>query len=47
MVLLGSSFGASAKTSSGDVSGVIVELGLLQDAVRVDDDLTNVPLRSC
>ena len=47
VVLLGSSFRASAKTTSSDVNDVIVELGLLQDVVGVDDDLTNVPLRSC
>ena len=46
VVLLGSSFSASAKTTSGDVSGVMVELGLLQDAVGSEDDLMDVPLRS-
>ena len=47
MVLLGSSFSASGKTIAGDVSGVIVKLSLLQNSVGVDDDLTDIPLRSC
>ena len=47
VVLLGSSFSASVKTTSCDASSVMVALGLLQDVLGSDDDLTDVPLRSC
>ena len=43
VVFLGSYFSSSTKTTSSDVSDVMVELGLLQD----DENITDGPLRSC
>ena len=47
MVLLGSSFSTSDETNTGDVSDIMVELGLIQDVVGRDEDIMDVPLRSC
>ena len=47
IVLLGSLVGSSIATSTGDIHDVMVEVGLIQDALVVDKDLTDVPLRSC
>ena len=33
--------------STGDIHDVIVEVGLVQDALCGDKDLTDIPLRSC
>ena len=44
MVLLSSSLTSSVKTTSADVDDMMVELGLLQDAVGGDDDIMDVPL---
>ena len=47
VVLFGSSVESSIATSTGDIHDVMVEVGLIQDVLGVDKDLTDVPLRSC
>ena len=47
VILLGSSFGASSVSTSEEIRGLMVEMGLLQDALGSDDDMTDVPFRSC
>ena len=47
VVLLGSSFSSTNKETSVEVGDIMVELGLLRDAMGSDDDITDVPLRSC
>ena len=44
---MGSSFSSTTKETSVDVGDVMVELGLLQDAVGGDEDITDILLRSC
>ena len=46
VVLLGSLVGSSIATSTGDIHDVMVEVGLIQDALGVDKGLVDVPLRS-
>ena len=47
VVLFGSSVESSIATSTGDIHDVMVEVGLIQDVLGVDKDLTDIPLRSC
>ena len=47
VVLLGSSFGLSIETSTGDFHDVMMKVGLIQDALGVDKDITDVPFCSC
>ena len=47
VILLGSSFGSSSVTTSEEIRGLMVEMGLLQDALGSDDDMTDVSFRSC
>jgi len=46
VILLGSSFGASSVSTSEEIRGLMVEMGLLQDALGSDEDMTDVPFRS-
>ena len=47
VVLLGSSFSSSAKSTSVDFSDAMVELRLFQNTMGGDEDITDVILRSC
>ena len=47
VIILGSSVRLSIETSTGDIQDVMVEVGLIQDVLGVDKDLTDISLRSC